>query len=118
MENRCAWGESFHGVEQRRQRLILDANLVQRSLRRAQILRNHCRDQFSLETDLVNGDKVLIVGEFEMLMGSQFEPRVLAVKVLPVQDRQNTRRFLRVAGVDAENSRVRIRAQQGCSESS
>src|SRR5262245_26375108 len=53
-----------------------------------------------------------------MLMGRQFEPRVLAVKVLPIQDRQNTRRFFSVTGVDAENSRVSVRAQQGCPESS
>src|SRR5262249_2404354 len=118
MKNRRARGESFHSVEQRRQRLILDANLVQHALGRAQILGNYSRDQFSLEPDLVDSDKVLIVGEFKMLMGRQFEPRVLAVKVLPIQDRQNTRRFFSVTGVDAENSRVGIRAQQGCPESS
>src|SRR5262245_51789373 len=106
MDNRRAWGESFYGVEQWRQRVILDANLVQCALRRAQILGNHCRDQLSLETDLIDSDKVLIIGEFEMLMRRQFESRFLAVKMLPIQDCQNTRRFLSVARVDAENSRV------------
>src|SRR5215467_11108614 len=118
MKNRCAGGESFNGVEQRRQWFTLDANLVQRALGRAQILGNYSRDQFSLEPDLVDSDKVLIVGEFKMLMGRQFEPRVLAVKVLPIQDRQNTRRFFSDTGVDVENSRVSVRAQQGCPESS
>src|SRR5262249_56811804 len=101
MKNRRAGGESFHGVEQWRQRFILDANLVQRALGRAQILGDYSREQFSLEPDLVDSDKVLIVGEFKMLMGRQFEPRVLAIKVLPIQDRQNTRRFFSVTRVDA-----------------
>ena len=94
VENRRARSESFHGIEHRRQRLILDANFLQRALRRAQILGNHHRNQFSLEADFIDSDKVLIVGEFEMLMGRQFEPRVLAVEMFPIQHCQHARRSL------------------------
>ena len=93
VENRRARSESFDGIEHRRQRLILDANFFQGPLRRAQILGHHHRNQFSLEADFIDSDKVLIVGEFEMLMGRQFEPRVLAVEMFPVQHCQHTRRF-------------------------
>ena len=82
------------GIEHRRQRLILDANFLQGPLRRAQILGHHHRNQFSFEADFIDSDKVLVVREFEMLMGRQFEPRVLAVEMFPVQHRQDARRSL------------------------
>ena len=88
VENRRARSQSFDGIEHRRQRLVLDVNFFQRPLRRAQILGHDHRNQIAVEADFIDGDKVLIVGEFEMLMGRQFEPRVLRRRDVPGQHRQ------------------------------
>ena len=71
MQNRRAGRQRLGGVEDRRQRLVLDVNLFQRALRRAQVLGRHRRHQLAVETNFVDGDKVLIVDDFQMLMGGR-----------------------------------------------
>ena len=48
-----------------------------------------------------------------MLMGRQFEPRVLAVEMFPVQHCQHPRRSFSFRSVDAQNFGMGIGAQQG-----
>ena len=114
VQNRRARRERFNRVENRRQRLVLDVNLFQRALRRAQIFCNNHGDEIAVEADFVDGDEILIVGNFKMLVRRKLEPGVDAVEVLPIDNTQHTGHFQSFAGIDAQNSRVRIRAQQRC----
>ena len=45
-------------------------------------------------------------------MGRQFEPRVLAIEMFPVQHCQHPRRFFSFRSVDAQNLGVSVGAQQ------
>ena len=63
MQNRRAGRQRFDRVENRRQRFILDVNFFERALSRAQIVGDNHRNEIAVEADLVNGDKILVVGD-------------------------------------------------------
>ena len=86
VQNRRAGRQRFSGIENRRQRLILDVNFFQGALRRAQIFGDNHGDKIAVEAHFVDGDKILIVGNFKMLMRRELEPGVYAVEMFPVDD--------------------------------
>ena len=63
MQDRRAGRQRFDRVENRRQRLVLDVDFFQRALRAAQLFGNDNRDEIAVETDFVDGDEILVVGD-------------------------------------------------------
>src|SRR5688572_1695058 len=114
MQNRRAWRQRFKSIENRRQRLILDVNLFQRALRRTQIFCNNHGNEIAVEAHFVDGDKILVVGNFEMLVRRELESGVYTVQMLPIHDTQDAGHFQSFAGIDAHYPGVGIRAQQTC----
>ncbi len=117
VQNRRARRQSFYRVEHRRQRLVINANLCQRALRRAQVFGHHQRDQIAVVANFIDGDKVLIVADLQMFMGRDFEAWIDAIELFAVDNAQDAGHFERVRRIDAKNSGVRVRTQQCRTES-
>ena len=112
MQNRRAGRQRFNGVEDRRQGFVFDVNFFQRALRRAQIFGDNHGDEIAIEAHFVDGNKILIVSKLEMLMGRDLESRIGAVEMIAVDDAQDSGHVQRFGRIDAQNSRVGVRAQQ------
>ena len=68
VENRRAGIKRFGCIKDRRERLILDANFFERPLGGTQVFGDHNGHEFTIEAHFINGDKVLIIAELQMLM--------------------------------------------------
>ena len=62
---------------------------------RAQIFSDDHGDQIAVVTNFVDGDKILIVNTFQMLMGRQLQSRIDAVEMFPIDHAQDTRHVQR-----------------------
>ena len=95
------------GVDDRRQRLVLDIDQLERVVRRVLVGRDHERDLLALEADLVAREHGLRV------VGDRRHPRQPErLEVLGGDDRGDVGVRERPRGVDREDARVRVRAAQ------
>ena len=99
--------ESLPRVHDRRQRLVLHVDQLERVARDVLVGRDHERDLLTLEADLVAREHRLgVVGDG----GHPRQPERL--QVLGSDDRGHTRMGERPAGVDRDDARVRVRTPQ------
>jgi len=61
-------------------------NLLQRALGRAPIFGDDKSDEIAVVANFVNRDKILIGGDFQMLMRRQLQPRIDPVEMFPIDD--------------------------------
>ena len=95
------------GVDDRRQRLVLDVDQLQRVVRRVLVGRDHERDLLALEADLVaREDGLRVVGDRR----HPGEPERL--EILRRDHGGDVRVRERPRGVDRDDARVRVRAAQ------
>ncbi len=99
--------ERLAGVDDGRQRLVLDVDQGQRVVGRVRIGRDHEGDLLALEADLVAGEHRLGV------VGDRRHPRQAErLEVLGGDDGGDVRMGERGRGVDRDDARVRVRASQ------
>ena len=99
--------ERLAGVDDRRQRLVLDVDQLERVVRRVLVGRDHERDLLALEADLVAREHGLrVVGDRR----HPGEPERL--EVLGGDDSGDVGVRERPRGVDRDDARVRVRAAQ------
>ena len=101
-QGRCR-AERLTAIIHVRQRLIRHLDEVDRALRRAQIVRGHNSDDFTIEANFVDGDEGLIFGQFEMLVSRQRPQRVEISQMISVQHANNAGESFRFAGVYGDN---------------
>ena len=106
-DQRCVLVESLPRVHDRRQRLVLHVDQLERVARDVLVGRDHERDLLALEADLVTREHRLGV------VGDGGHPRqAQRLQVLGGDDGGHTRMGERPAGVDRNDARVRVRAAQ------
>ena len=99
--------ERLARVDDRRQRLVLDVDQLERVVRRVLVGRDHERDLLALEADLVAREHGLRV------VGDRRHPREPErLEVLRGDDGGDVRVRERLRGVDRDDARVRVRAAQ------
>ena len=99
--------ERLAGVDDRRQRLVLDVDQLQRVVGRVLVGRDHERDLLALEADLVAREHGLRV------VGDRRHPRQAErLEVLGGDDRGDVGVRERPRRVDRDDARVRVRAAQ------
>ena len=99
--------ERLAGVDDRRQRLVLDVDQLERVVRGVLVGRDHERDLLALEPDLVSGEHGLRV------VGDRRHPREpQGLEVLGGDDRGDVGVRERPRGVDRDDARVRVRAAE------
>ena len=108
MDQRRAFLLCFHRVERNGERLVFDLDEVAGILGDVAVLGDNGRDRLAVMAHLLSGDQVL-----DDRAGAERRQRRRPLRhVLARHDRDHARERRRLARVDADDARVRVRAAQ------